>query len=197
MISWPAGRPVARHYKEGFREIGMRKQRLMGLLVSAMMIMGCAVVPGLGKLVSDTGDPVATGVAGTLTALPSDTQVPSSTVVTAEEAPTSQPAQTAAPDFPPTKEPSRPIPQPTIEVPPPRDISFQRIQETSLGLPLMGRVVTLEHGRWEGAGEAGGILTAYFTEFYAEGDLNGDGARDGAALLADSLGGTGTFVCLM
>jgi hypothetical protein len=61
-------------------------------------------------------------------------------------------------------------------------------------LDLPDGVVTLTDGRFTDA--ASGI-TVRMTNFYAIGDLNGDGVADAAVILATETGGSGTFISLV
>jgi len=72
-------------------------------------------------------------------------------------------------------------------------LSEEPLKNATLFVPVYQRVVTLVDGQYEAPGE----LWVRLLPWMAFGDLNGDGLEDAAILLAESGGGSGTFVSLV
>ncbi len=138
------------------------------LLLLTVMIGGCAV-------------------GSTPEALPS----PTSIAVLPTDAPTAIP--TVIPTVVPTPEPT------ATEVTPPAPISA----EDAANLAYTGiytEPVQLTDGKFEGAsflpGDSSRLTVALLPDFFAQGDLNGDGLADAAVLVVENSGGSGTFFYL-
>jgi hypothetical protein len=73
-----------------------------------------------------------------------------------------------------------------------------RNAQYQLGIPESLQVVQLTNGVYE-SGAAGGpdFVAVNVLNYVAQGDLNGDGSEEVAALIAENYGGSGTFVFLV
>ena len=101
------------------------------------------------------------------------------------------PAPVAEATLTPTPSPTQP---PTTA---PDFVARIRNAEYQLGLTDALRVVQLTDGKFEqGAAGDDHYASIFMTDFVARGDLNGDGANEVAALVAENYGGTGVFVFL-
>lgn len=99
--------------------------------------------------------------------------------------------------YPDTPSPPK-IDTPIIESPAPEYVAQIRNAQYQLGLTDALRVVQLTDGTFE-QGIVGGAdyVSVNVTDFAARGDLNGDGANEVVALIAENYGGTGVFVFLV
>lgn len=99
---------------------------------------------------------------------------------------------------PPTPESaSEPTRLPETPTPAPDYLTRLRSAEYQLGLTDGLRIVQLTEGKYvQGAPGDNDYATVNLTDFAAQGDLNGDGLDEYAAMVAENYGGTGTFVFL-
>lgn len=98
------------------------------------------------------------------------------------------PAGTTAPAPAATSTPETPTPAPDYE-------TQIRNAQYQLGFPDSLRVVQLTDGKYEtGAPGGADYVSVTVMDFIARGDLNGDGADEVAAAVAENYGGTGVFV---
>lgn len=105
-----------------------------------------------------------------------------------------QPAPGLATDTAAVPTPVQPTPLPDIPGISPEQV---RNAEYQLGFLDQIRVVPLEDGTYEGGAPGGtDYLSVSVTDFIARGDLNGDGENEAVAIVAESYGGSGTFVFL-
>jgi hypothetical protein len=90
-----------------------------------------------------------------------------------------------------------PAPTATAEPPTPASpLTADMLRNATYNLPQLGRTVTLTDGAYDG-GSGADEVHAHLLDPIAFVDVNGDGALDGAVLMAENGGGTGTFVSLI
>jgi len=104
------------------------------------------------------------------------------------------PAPATEPPAPPTEPVAAPTKAPTT--PAPASLTAQQLKNAEYELPQYGRTVTLADGLYE-SGSSADYIYAKMLDQVAFGDLNGDGADDAAVMLAESGGGSGTFVSVI
>lgn len=90
--------------------------------------------------------------------------------------------------------PVKPTPLPDLPGISPEQV---RNSEYQLGFPDQPRTVQLVDGKYQ-EGEPSGTdyVSVTMTDFFARGDLNGDGVNEAVAIVAENYGGSGTFVFL-
>jgi hypothetical protein len=92
-----------------------------------------------------------------------------------------------------------PTPKPRTPTPDIPGISVEQVRnsEYQLGLLDQIRTVQLTDGRYqEGTQGSEDYLSVSVTDFFARGDLNGDGENEAIAIVTENYGGSGTFVFL-
>lgn len=86
---------------------------------------------------------------------------------------------------------------PSLDIP---ILTFEQVANIPVYAPTYQQTVTLANGIYDNPGDAvtmAGRLYVALMQDYATGDLDGDGADDLAAMLAENGGGSGTFVSLV